>query len=188
MLKVHRILFNRNTARTEKNAKDALEAARQMLSDLKAKKKPMPKCIHCQNVVSLPCWYCIDCTSGFSQNSFLRLRLLMRVFRVEEKFICADCEYKCLAFNEIHTEKHTLVRVIQKVKESEVSTEERLKAVGRQLGSVQDELSKMKLLLSKLFEKGAEGSRSDPLTKGDILDACSDGGTESDRVSFEESD
>ena len=63
------------------------------------------------------------------------------------------------------------MRVIQKVEESKVSTEERLKAVEGQLGSVQDELSKMRHLLSKLFEKGAEGSRNDPLTKGDVLDA-----------------
>ena len=68
MLKVHRILFNRDTARTERNAKDALEAARRTLSELK--KKPMPKCIHCQNVVSLPCWYCVDCTSEFSFTFF----------------------------------------------------------------------------------------------------------------------
>jgi len=65
MLKVHRVLFDRDTVRTEKNAKDALEAARQTLSELKLKKKPMPKCVHCQKVVSLPCWYCADCTSGF---------------------------------------------------------------------------------------------------------------------------
>ena len=93
-------------------------------------------------------------------------------FYVEEKFICADCEYKCLAFNEIHTKKHTLVRVIQKVEESKISMEERLKAVEGHLESVQDELSKMRQLFSKLFEKGTEGSPSDPLTKGDILDAA----------------
>jgi len=108
-----------------------------------------------------------------------------QVFRVEEKFICADCEYECLAFNEVHTKKHTLVRVIQKIKESKISTEERIKAVEGQLGSVRDELSKMRQLLSELFEKGAEGSQSDPLMKGDILFAGgSDCGTESDRASF----
>lgn len=64
MVKVHRILFDRDTARTETNAKDALEVARKTLSELKLKKKPMPKCIHCQKVVSSPCWYCVDCTSG----------------------------------------------------------------------------------------------------------------------------
>jgi len=68
MLKVHRILFNRDTVRAERNAKDALGAAREKLSDLKAKKKPMPQCIHCQNVVSLPCWHCVDCTSEFLRN------------------------------------------------------------------------------------------------------------------------
>jgi len=69
MLKVHRILFDRDTARTEKNAKEALEAARQTLSELKTKQKPMPQCIHCQKVISLPCWYCVDCTSKLSRNS-----------------------------------------------------------------------------------------------------------------------
>jgi len=98
-------------------------------------------------------------------------------FCVEEKFICADCEQKCLAFNDTHTKKHTLVRVIQKVEESKVSTEERLKALEGQLGSVQEELSKMRQLFSKLFEKGAEGSPSDPLTKGDVLDAAAAGPT-----------
>ena len=108
---------------------------------------------------------------GLSYSSLSDLRLLTRVLCVEEKFICGDCEHNCLAFNEIHTKKHTLVRVFQKVEESKVSTEERLKAFEGHLGSVQDELSKMRQLLSKLFEKGAEGSPSDPLTKGDILDA-----------------
>jgi hypothetical protein len=70
VLKVHRILFNRDTAMAERNAKDALEAARQTLSDLEVKKKPMPRCFHCQNVVSLPCWYCVDCTSEFAQSPF----------------------------------------------------------------------------------------------------------------------
>ena len=101
----------------------------------------------------------------------------MNFFYVEEKFICADCEQKCLAFNDTHTKKHTLVRVIHKVEESKVSTEERLKALEGQLGSVQEELSKMRQLFSKLFEKGAEGSPSDPLTKGDVLDAAAAGPT-----------
>ena len=62
MLKVHRILFNRDTGRVERNAKDALEVARETLSDLKAQKEPMPQCAHCKERVSQPCWYCVDCT------------------------------------------------------------------------------------------------------------------------------
>ena len=89
-----------------------------------------------------------------------------------ERFICADCEHNSLAFSETHTKKHTLVRVVEKVEEPKVSTEERLKAVEGHLKSVQEELSKMRQLVSKLFEKGTEGSPSDPLTKGDILDAA----------------
>lgn len=46
-----------------------------------------------------------------------------------------------------------------------------MKVVEGQLGSVQDELSKIRQMLSKLVEKGTEGSPTDPLTKGDILDA-----------------
>jgi len=71
------------------------------------------------------------------------------------------------------------VRVIRRVEESKVSTEERLKAVEGhlgsvegQLGSVQEELSKMRRLFLKLFEKGTEGFPGDPLTKGDVLDAA----------------
>ena len=88
----------------------------------------------------------------------------MRVLYAEEKIVCVDCEYKRLAFNETHTKKHTLVRVIQKVEESKVLTEERLKAI-------EDELSKMRQLFEKLFKKGMEGSPSDHITKGNILDA-----------------
>ena len=62
------------------------------------------------------------------------------------------------------------MRLTSKVEEHKVSTEERLKIVEGQLGSVQDELSKIRQMLSKLVEKGAEGSPSDPLTRGDILD------------------
>jgi len=107
-------------------------------------------------------------------------------FCVEERFICADCEHKRIAFNDTHTKKHTLVRVVRKVEESRVSTEERLKAVEEQLGSVkgqlgslegqlgsvQEELSKIRQLFLKLFEKGTEGFPGDPLTKGDVLDAA----------------
>ena len=96
----------------------------------------------------------------------------MRVPWIGERFICVDCEINSLAFNKIHTKKHTLVRVIQKVEEQGISTEERLKAVESQLESVQGNLSKIMQLLSKLFEKGTDGSPSDPLTKGDILDAA----------------
>lgn len=77
MLKVHRILFNRDTGRVEKNAKDALEAARQTLSDLKAQKEPMPPCVHCKEAVSQPCWYCVDCTSEFLNASIASIIALV---------------------------------------------------------------------------------------------------------------
>ena len=88
MLKVHRILFDRDTARMERNAKDALEAARRTLSELKSK-KPMPKCVHCLNTVSLPCWYCVDCTSGFSCFlSYVLLSLMQDILDSGEVHLC----------------------------------------------------------------------------------------------------
>lgn len=65
MLKVHRILFDRDIGQVVKNAKDALEVARKTLSGLKARREPMPQCAYCKQTVSQPCWYCVDCTGEF---------------------------------------------------------------------------------------------------------------------------
>jgi hypothetical protein len=62
MFKVHRIIFDRDTGRIEKTAKDALDAARGTLSELKEAESPMPGCFHCKTTISLPCWSCVDCT------------------------------------------------------------------------------------------------------------------------------
>jgi len=70
ILKVHHVLFSRDAARTERNAKAALEVAWNMISDLEAN-KAMPGCDCCRNMVSLPCWYCVDCTGEFLQNPFI---------------------------------------------------------------------------------------------------------------------
>lgn len=80
----------------------------------------------------------------------------------EERFICDDCEYKCLTFNDVHTRKHILVRVVEKVAETVVSTEDRLQAVEGQLESVQDRLEKMEALLSKLVERGPSETLAGP--------------------------
>ena len=69
MLKVHRILFDKDMARTKKSARDALEVARGTISDLEAEEKPMPGCVCCRNVVSLPCWYCAECTGEIPHDS-----------------------------------------------------------------------------------------------------------------------
>lgn len=87
-------------------------------------------------------------------------------------FICDDCEYKQLAFDETHTEMHTIVRVTEGVEEEELSVEDRLRLV-------EDELGRVKQLLLKLVEKGLEGSSSDPLTKADLQMAAME--IESDR-------
>ena len=82
-----------------------------------------------------------------------------------ERFICDDCEYKCLAFNNVHTKKHTLVRVVEKVVETVISTEERLRIVEGHLESVQQ---MMEVILSKLMGKSTEGSADEAITRGDI--------------------
>ena len=80
---------------------------------------------------------------------------------VGEKLICNDCEHKGLAFDETHTTMHTLVRVSESVDETEMTVEDRLQLV-------EEELAKMREILTKLVEKSTEGSLSDPLTKGDL--------------------
>lgn len=62
MFKVHRIIFDRDTGRIEKTAKDALDAARRTLSELEERKEPVPGCVRCKATISLPCWCCVDCT------------------------------------------------------------------------------------------------------------------------------
>ena len=100
--------------------------------------------------------------------SFQRLSVLTIVF-AEEKFICDDCEYKCLAFNEVHTKKHILVRVTEKVVETVVSTEDRLRTVEGQLESVKDRLQKMEVLLSKLLPgNGPNGPLAEALGRPEI--------------------
>ena len=80
---------------------------------------------------------------------------------VGEKLICNDCEHKGLAFDETHTTMHTLVRVSERVEETEITVEDRLQLV-------EEELAKIRQILTKFVERGTEGSPSDPLTKGDL--------------------
>jgi hypothetical protein len=62
MFKVHRLIFERDMARIENLAKDALDSSRGTISQLKKEGKPMPACVHCKTTVSLPCWCCVECT------------------------------------------------------------------------------------------------------------------------------
>jgi hypothetical protein len=162
MLKANQILFNRDTGRAERNAKEALEAARETLSDLKAQKEPTPQCARCKQRVHLPCWFCVDCTGKFRRKNMFSLIPLLTFVPTEERFICDDCEYRCLTFNDVHTKKHILVRVVEKVVETVVSTEDRLRAVEGQLESVQDRLEKMEALLSRLLERGPSETLAGP--------------------------
>ena len=61
MFKIYRIIFDRDLGRVEETAKNALDSARGTLSEFEGM-KPMPECVHCNTTISLPCWYCVDCT------------------------------------------------------------------------------------------------------------------------------
>jgi hypothetical protein len=65
---------------------------------------------------------------------------------------------------------HTLVRVPEKT-EKELSMEERLRLIEDELAKTRQTLTEMKQTLGKLVGKSAEGSRSEPLTRGDLLAA-----------------
>ena len=62
MFKVHRIIFDRDTGWIERTAYDALDCARGTLSGLKKEENLMPVCVRCKTAISLPCWYCVECT------------------------------------------------------------------------------------------------------------------------------
>ena len=68
MFKVHRFIFNRDLRKIESAAKDALSSARETLSELEEEKKPMPGCVQCKTTISLPCWFCVDCTGERERN------------------------------------------------------------------------------------------------------------------------
>ena len=61
MFKVRRAIFDRDTGRIERTAKDALDFARETLSELEEENEPMPACVHCMTTISLPFWCCVDC-------------------------------------------------------------------------------------------------------------------------------
>lgn len=66
-----------------------------------------PSCANCKKVVSMPCWYCVQCA--------------------ESTFICWECDMKgeiSFGTHDYHT--HDLVRVAEVVEEKDLSVEERL--------------------------------------------------------------
>ena len=148
MLKVYRFIFDGDTGRIERTARDTLDFAHETISQLKEEGDPMPVCLLCGTPVPLPCWCCVECPGewGPGKEELLSLTLCTAA----EKFICDDCEHKQLAFGKTHTRMHTIVRVSDDVAK-ELSTEERLRLV-------EDELARARQTLQKLFEKGEAGS------------------------------
>lgn len=60
-----------------------------------------------------------------------------------DRFICDSCEQKGLAFDTEHTKMHTLIRVPETISK-ELSTEERLRLVERELVKIRQILAKEK--------------------------------------------
>lgn len=141
MFKVHRFIFYRDMGRIEKTARDTLKSARKkMISQFKEEGDPMPICLACETPVSPPCWCCVECMGEWNHKMNHRRGVInaspWSPCTTGEKFICDDCEHKQLAFNNTHTEMHTIVRVSE-VFERELSIEERLRCV-------EEELARMK--------------------------------------------
>ena len=60
IFKVYRFIFDRDIGRIERTAGDTLKLARETISQLKEEKSPMPMCLRCNTLVSLPCWCCVE--------------------------------------------------------------------------------------------------------------------------------
>lgn len=76
--------------------------------------------------------------------------------------MCDDCEYNNLAFNEIHTKMHTIVRVSEGGGR-ERPTEERLQFLVDEIATIKRTLAE---ILGKLAEEGTERLHSKLLTEG----------------------
>jgi len=61
MFKVHRFIFETEIRNIEYYAGITSSRAQGVLSELKEEGKPMPECIRCEVIISLPCWRCVDC-------------------------------------------------------------------------------------------------------------------------------
>ena len=62
MFKVSRYIFLRDIPRTERDAWTTINSAHATISKLREEEKPMPGCVHCGIMVSLPCWCCVECS------------------------------------------------------------------------------------------------------------------------------
>lgn len=61
IFKVYRFIFRRDMVGVMHTAKQVPDYAHGIISKLKRGEDPMPECAHCQTVVSLPCWFCMEC-------------------------------------------------------------------------------------------------------------------------------
>lgn len=62
MFKVYWFIFDRDIGRIGRTARNTLNSARGIISQLRGGKNPLPMCLRCKSPVSLPCWCCANCT------------------------------------------------------------------------------------------------------------------------------
>jgi len=116
ILKLRRVVHVRQFGKTYREAKRALAKARQLFpppsetdADVENPETPAPKCAVCNDPVTQPCWFCVQCD--------------------EPSFICNSCDSdskKKIAFGYHDPYAHDLVRVRELVEEVEVTLEDRL--------------------------------------------------------------
>ena len=85
--------------------------------------------------------------------------------------MCDDCEYNKLAFNEVHTKMHTILRVSDGGGR-ERSTEERLQFLEDEMATMKRTLAEMRQTLGKLAEEGTGPLHSKSPTEGDLRAAA----------------
>jgi hypothetical protein len=95
-------------------------------ADVENPETPAPKCAACDDPVTQPCWFCVQC-DGSRTFPFWATRLICRFS--EPSFICNSCDSdpkKKIAFGYHDPYAHDLVRVRELVEEVEVTLEDRL--------------------------------------------------------------
>ncbi|KAJ7507339.1 hypothetical protein B0H11DRAFT_2319240 [Mycena galericulata] len=120
LLKLRRVVHIRQFGKTYREAKRALEEARQFFQvpdegrdgtseNMTVSKTTSPRCAACDVIVTQPCWFCVQCE--------------------EPSFICNSCDSdtkKDVVFGYHDSHSHDLVRCQPLIEEVEVTLEDRL--------------------------------------------------------------
>lgn len=127
---------------------------------------PTLSCRVCHKAVTQPCWYCVQC-EGTPQNLGYSGAMSDSI-RIDDLFICMECDAKDPENHGNHLISHDLVRCQEAVEDSETSLQDRLNSLENSFtkhemimdqklvkleSTIDDRLSRLEALLEKLFER-----------------------------------